>query len=170
MLTPYLGFEARHIAGVYISTVAAASGLAMAIDPSYTAPLTPTPYGRQMGRLTVASCTNSNNLHETGWLLQPVTATGPSVFSVLASIYDESVAVNQVCAIVLSASNCQVATDQYVASGTGAILFDGSVALDSDVAIHNGQPRVPQSGDLPRLQFKGQVVQRNTPLGIFSIK
>lgn len=172
MLTPYLGLEGRDILGVYKIAAAANSGLALQMVTSDATPLTPSPYGRQSGTLGPATVTTASGKKETGWLLQPVTPTGPSVFSVLASIYDESVAVGQVAAVVASRQGTQIATDQYVAAGgsaAGQIVFDGTVALDELCGIYQGQPRVLQTGDLARLQFKGQVIQRNTPLAIFEI-
>lgn len=172
MLSPYLGFEGRDITGVYRITVASASGLALTALASDTRPLTPSPYGNSLGSLTAGSVTTAGVVRETGWLLQPVTATGPSVFSVLSSVYDESIAAGQIASVLLSKSGAQVATDQYVAAGgagAGQILFDGTVALDKTCGIFNGQPRVLQTGDVARLLFKGQVVQRTLPLGIFEI-
>jgi hypothetical protein len=135
-------------------------------------PLTPSPYGNSLGTLAPATITTAGVLRETAWLLQPVTVTGPTVLEVLSSVYDESVAAGQIASCVLSLSGAQVATDQYVATGgtgAGQILFNGSVAQDATCGIHAGQPRVLQTGDAPRLIFKGQVVQRTLPLGIFAI-
>ena len=169
MLSPFLGFEARDFVGTYVVAAAAASGLAMSLSGTDTTPLSPTPYGNSFGTLVPATCTTTNNLQETAWLLQPVTTTGPSVFNLLSSIYDESVMVGSVASVVLSRKGCQIATDQYLASGTGQIKFDGTVTLETECGIASGQPRVAQAGDLNRLQFKGQVVQRNVPCAIFQI-
>jgi hypothetical protein len=168
MFTPILGFDERAIVGVYKVASVASSGLAMMALASDTTPLTPSPYGNSYGTVQPATITTAGVLRETGWLLQPVTASGPSVFSILASIYDESVPAGTVAGVVLSKSGCQIATDQY-ATGTGAITFAGSVALDATCGINAGQPRTLQTGDVARLLFKGQVVQRTLPLGLFEI-
>jgi hypothetical protein len=170
MLSPYQGFEGRSITGVYKIAAAAFSGLALVAQTSDASPLTPSPYGNSLGTLVPGSVTTGGIQRETGWLLQPVTTSGPTVLEVLSSVYDESVAAGQIASVLLSLSGCQVATDQYVTgSATGAISFGGGVALDTACGIASGQPRVAQGGDVKRLLFKGQVVQRTIPLGIFQI-
>lgn len=169
MLSPFLGFTERDIVGTYVAGAAMNSGLAVVLSTSDTSPLTPNAYGNSFGTLALATCTTTNNLPEMGWVLQPVTTSGPSIFNLLSSIYDESVPVGANPAVVLSKPRAQVATDQYLATGTGHIAFDGSVALDTVCGIASGQPRVLQTGDLQRLIFKGQVVQRQIPCAIFEI-
>ncbi len=168
MLSPLIGFTDREILGVYTVNAAAQSGLALGSVVGDLSVNSPSPYGNSFGSVAPVSCTTAGTLRETGWLLQPVTLTGPSVFSVLASIYDESVAAGQTAAMVASVSGKTIATDQYVASGTGAINLS-TVAPDTIVGIFNGQPRLLQSGDQPRLQYKGQVLQRTIPCAMFLI-
>lgn len=170
MLSPFLGLNERDILGVYAVAAAMNAGLAVGLSGADTTPLTPTPYGNSFGTVAAVSCTTTNNLKETGWLLQPVSASGPSIFNFLASIYDESVAAGAIASVVASKAGAQIATDQYLASGTGHIAFDGSVILDTACGIAAGQPRVTQAGDLNRLSFKGQVSQRLTACAIFEIQ
>lgn len=171
MLSPFAGFEGREIFGAFTVANPTQSGLAVAISSTInaSAPLNPNPYGNFYGTLVPASVTTSGLYKEQGWLLQPVSQTGPSILSILASIYDESVAVGQTAAVVLPVGGKLIATDQYLPSGTGAIVFDGSVTLGTTCGIANGQPRVLQSGDVPRLVFLGKVVQRTVPCAIFQI-
>lgn len=170
MFTPFLGFSHKDIIGTFAVNSAMQSGLAVIQNSGATQALTSGVYGNNFGDVVAATITSTGNLRELGWLLQPVTATGPSVFSVLASIYDESIAAGQNPAVILSKSGAIIATDQYVAgSGTGAIKFDGTVALGTACGLNGGQPRVAQSGDVDRLIFMGQVLQRNITCAIFSI-
>lgn len=168
MLTPFLGFDERAIVGVHKIAVASSSGIALMQATTDATPLTPSPYGNSYGTLTAATILTAGPVRETGFLLQPVTATGPSVFSILASIYDESVAAGTIAAVLLSKSGAMIATDQY-STGTGAITFAGSVALDAACGYNAGLVRTVQAGDATRAIFKGQVVQRTLPLGIFQI-
>lgn len=171
MLSPFIGFNERDLTGIYSIAVPMNSGLAVIQDSTDATPLTPSPYGNFFGRAVAASCLAANNLTETGWVMQPVTATGPSVFSLLSSIYDESIAAGAVASVLLSKKKAQIATDQYVTgAGAGAIKFDGTVPRLSLCGIANGQPRVAQAGDSNRLVFLGQVTQRNTPCAIFEIQ
>jgi hypothetical protein len=168
MLSPLLGFTERDIVGVFKVASASASGLAMIQDSlTDTSPLSPSPYANSFGSLVAASITTA--LPEDGYLLQPVTTTGPSVFSILASIYDESVAAGTTAALLLRKSGGFIATDQYVSgSGTGAITV-GSTSLNTICGIASGQFRIKQSGDTARAIFKGQVTQRATALAMFAI-
>lgn len=168
MLSPLIGFADREVVGIYKVAAPAQSGLAMGSIVGDTSPLTPSPYGNSFGSIYPVSVTTAGVLRETGWLLQPVTATGPSVFSVIASIYDESVAQGQTAAVVASVSGKTIATDQYVASGSGAITV-GTTAIETICGIYQGQPRILQGGDQPRLIFKGQTVQNRIPCGMFLI-
>lgn len=168
MLTPFLGFEGRAIAGVFTVNAAAQSGLAMSVAGDNSSNTTGV-YGNNFGSVSPATIITSGTIRETGYLLQPVTATGPSIFSVLASIYDESVAAGTVASIVLSQSGNIIATDQYVASGTGAIAFAGTVLPGAALGLINGQPRVLQSGDVARGIFMGQVLQRTIPCLVMQI-
>lgn len=169
MLSPFLGFVQSDIVGVFKAGAVMASGLALMLDTTDASPLTPSFYGNSFGTVKAANITTAGVIRETGFLLQPVTTSGPSVFSVLASIYDESVAAGTNAAVLLSKSGAFIASDQYLASGTGAIKFDGTVALETACGINAGMVRTVQAGDASRLVFKGQVTQRNTALAVFQI-
>lgn len=170
MLSPFMGFEGREICGVFTVGAPAQSGLAMVLSAGDTTPLNPNPYGANFGTVVPASIiTASGPYKETGYLLQPVTQDGPSIFSILASIYDESVAQGQTAALVLPVAGKFIATDQYLLSGTGAIAFDGSVAVGTTCGIASGQWRTLQTGDVPRAVFYGEVVQNDVPCAVFQI-
>lgn len=179
MFSPYLGFTERDIYGVFKiiltnwsgSPTSASSGLALQQDSTNdTSPLTPSTYANSLGSLIPATIVTSGApSHETGWLLQPANLTGPSILSLLSTVYDESIASGSTAAVVRSTQGALIATDQYVASSTGAITFGGSVALDAYIGLASGMPRVAQSGDVNRLQFKGSVVQRQTTCALFQI-
>lgn len=174
MLSPFLGFVQSDIVGVFKAGAVMASGLALMLDTTDASPLTPSFYGNSFGTVKAATLTaTSGPARETGFLLQPVSTNGPSVFSVLASIYDESVAAGTNAAVLLSKSGAMIATDQYATgAATGAIKFDGTVALETACGINAGMARVAQTtapADTVRLVFKGQVTQRNTALAVFQI-
>lgn len=167
MLSPFLGYTERDIVGVYSVASATASGVAVVADSSGTAPLSPTPYGNQYGAVVAASITAAGT-RELGFLLQPVTTSGPSLLSILAQVYDESIPAGAVAAVLLSKSGAQIATDQFATgTATGAILFDGSVAIDAVCGIASGLFRVKQGGDIARAQFLGAVNQRGSELAVF---
>lgn len=176
MLALLAGFMEKEIFGSFTVASATASGLAMAIQNSDNSPLNPSPYGNFFGTIAPATVTQtfvqsgttpfavtevSVSGREAGWLLQPVTSSGPALLNILAEVYDESVAAGGVAALALSKSGALIATDQY-STGTGAISFGGAVALGTTCGINAGQPRVLQAGDAPRLIFMGKVVQRGT--------
>jgi len=170
MFSPFLGFNHKEIVGTFAINTAAQSGLAVYQNSGNATALSSGLYGNNFGDVVPATVTTTGTIRELGWLLQPATATGPSVFSVLASIYDESIAAGQNAAVVLSKSGCIIATDQFVSgSGTGAIKFDGTVAINTACGLINGQPRVTQTGDVNRLLFMGQVLQRNITCAVFQI-
>lgn len=184
MLAPLQGWLDREVVGVFKVAVAMASGLAVVIDNSAnTAPLNPSPYANSFGQVKAASpaqtITQSGttpfavtavvDARETGWLLQPVTASGPSLLSVLSQVYDESVAAGGTAAVLPSKAGALIGTDQYVTAGGAAIKFDGTVALGAICGINNGQPRLVQAGDAGRLQFMGKVSQRLLALATFQI-
>lgn len=170
MLSPFLGFTERDIIGVYAVNSATASGVIVSLDATNSAPLNPTPYGNQFGDVVAASITTSPaGQRELGFLLQPVTTNGPSLLSILAQVYDESIPAGAVAAVLFAKTGNQVATDQYVASGTGAISFSGSTALNTPCGIASGLYRVAQAGDVNRALFMGAVNQRGSELAVFQI-
>lgn len=170
MLSPFLGFTERDIIGVYAVAAATASGVVVSQDATDTSPLSPTPYGNQFGHVVAASITTSPaGQRELGFLLQPVTTSGPTLLSILAQVYDESIPAGAVAAVLFAKTGCQVATDQYLASGTGKIAFDGSVALGTACGINAGLYRVTQAGDANRALFMGAVNQRGSEIAVFQI-
>jgi hypothetical protein len=178
MLTPFIGFHEREIIGVYVVGAPANSGLGMTLSTADATPIVATPYGNSFGTIVPATTNTAASgvgatFREQGYLLQPVTASGPSVFSILSSIYDESVPEGEVAGVVSPKAGAQIATDQYVASGSGAILFDGSVALLTQCSLNAGMVRTNQTNDVSRLLFLGQTVQRVqsgvAPLAVFQI-
>lgn len=168
MFSPYLGFDERDIYGVHKINLAhwtgtpatASSGLALMQDATNDGALVPSTYANSIGSLIPATVvTASAPSRETGWLLQPVSTSGPSLLSLLSTVYDESIASGGTAAVCKSVSGAYIATDQY-ATGTGAITFAGTVALDAELGIAAGMPRVLQTGDAIRLAYKGSVYQR----------
>jgi len=158
MFSPYLGFQERDILGVFKVSVATSSGTAMQRDTTDTSPRVPSTYANSLGSVTAASILSSNGNKEIGWLLQPVSTAGPSLLSILSSVYDESVPALSTAAVVASKPGCHIATDQYVASSTGSITT--STALDTTLGIASGMLRTVQGGDATRATFQGFVVQR----------
>lgn len=181
--SPLHGFLEREHMGMFPVKTALASGLAVEIDNTNTAPLSGGVYGAVYGNVVAATPTQTItqsgttpfavtgvvNGRELGWLMQPVTTSGPSLLNVLTQVYDESVAVNSNPVVCLSKTGALIATDEYVASGTGAVKFDGTTAIATICGINAGQPRVLQAGDAPRLKFLGKVVQRNLTCAAFQI-
>lgn len=170
MFSPLHGFLEREQMGMFAVNTALASGLAVDIDTTNTAPLTGSIYGPVYANVVTATLTTaSNNLREIGWLMQPVTASGPSLLNVLTQIYDESVKQGSVAVVVMPKAGALIATDQFLATGTGKIAFDGTVAPGTVCGIAAGQPRVLQAGDQPRLKFLGKVVQRAAACASFQL-
>lgn len=170
MFSPLHSFIEREHMGMYKVNFSTPSGIAVDIDPSNTAPLAGSVYGAIYGNVVAyTGTTASNNTRELGWLLQPVTATGPSLLNVLTMVYDESVAQGQTAVVCMSKAGALIATDQFVTSGTGQILFSGATALGTICGINAGVVRTLQTGDVPRLKFLGKITQRNLSLGGFQI-
>lgn len=182
MFSPLHGFLEREHMGMFSVNTALASGLAVEIDTTNNNPLSGSIYGAVYGNVVAASpaqtitqsgttpfaVTNVVNGRELGWLMQPVTASGPSLLNVLTQVYDESVAVKSNPVVCLSKTGALIATDQFVASGTGQITFaNGTVG--SICGINAGQPRIQQAGDAPRLKLLGKVVQRGLTCAAFQI-
>jgi len=184
VLSPLAGFQEREILGVYKVAAAMASGLAVGIDSTNTAPLNPSPYGNSFGSVTVASpvitvtqsgttpfaVSGISETREIGYLLQPVTTSGPSILSVLSQVYDESVAAGNTAAVLLAKSGGLIATDQYLTTTGNAIKFDGSVTLGVACSIVNGITQLQSGLQATRSTFQGKIVQRNLPLAVFQIK
>lgn len=177
MFSPYLGFMERDIYGVHKiilsnwsgSPSSASSGLALMQDAANDGALTPSTYANSIGSLIPATVvTASKPAKETGWLLQPASTTGPSLLSLLSTIYDESISSGSTAAVCKSVAGAYIATDQY-STTTGAITFAGAVALDAYIGINAGQPRVLQAGDAQRLQYKGSVFQRQIQCALLQI-
>ena len=170
MFSPLHSFLEREHMGMYKVNFATPSGIAVDVDPTNTAVLAGSVYGAVYGNVVAYSGTTaSNNTRELGWLLQPVTATGPSLLNVLTQVYDESVAEGQTAVVCMSKAGALIATDQFVTTGTGAIKFDTSVAAGTICGINAGVVRTLQAGDVPRLKFLGKITQRNLSLGGFQI-
>lgn len=173
MFSPYLGFMERDIVGTYKVSSAAASGLAMMLNVSDTSPNTPGVYANSLGSVVPASITTTASNKEIGWLLQPVTTSGPSILSLISSVYDESVAAGQTAAICLSKSNAIIATDQYVTTTADATygINPLTATLNAPCGIVSGQPRLKDAtaNDAERLLFVGAVYQRQILCGLFSL-
>lgn len=170
MFSPLHSFLEREHMGMYKVNFSTPSGIAVDIDPTNSAVLAGSVYGAIYGNVVAyTGTTASNNTRELGWLLQPVTATGPSLLNVLTQVYDESVAQGQTAVVCMSKAGALIATDQYLATGTGAIKFDGTVAAGTICGISAGAPRALQAGDVPRLKFLGKITQRNLSLAGFQI-
>lgn len=182
MLALVQGFAEKDISGTYTVAAATASGLAMSLDASNTAPNNPTPYGNSYGSVIAASpaltitqsgttpfaVTNVVADRELGWLLQPASSSGPTLLNILTQVYDESVAAGNTCALALSKAGNIIGSDQY-STGTGAIT-PGTTALNTICGINAGQPRVQQAGDAARLKYQGKMVTRgNITLALFQI-
>jgi hypothetical protein len=184
MLSPLAGFQEREILGVFKVATAMASGLAVGIDSTNTAPLNPSPYGNSFGSVVVASpavtftqsgttpfaVSSISHTREIGYLLQPVTTNGPSLLSVLSQVYDESVAAGNTAAVLLAKAGGIIATDQYLTTTGQAIKFDGSVSLGAVCSIVNGVTQLQTGAQASRSIFLGKIVQRNLPLGVFQIQ
>jgi len=157
--------------GMYKVNFSTPSGIAVDLDPTNTAVLAGSVYGAIYGNvIAYTGTTASNNTRELGWLLQPVTATGPSFLNVMTNVYDESVAQGQTAVVCMSKAGALIATDQYITgAGTGAIKFDGTVIPGTICGINAGVVRTLQAGDQPRLKFLGKITQRNLSLGGFQI-
>ncbi len=170
MFSPLHGFLERESVGLFKVAAATNAGLAMDINGSDTSPFTASnSYAASYGTIVTASCTTAgNNTRELGWLLTPVTTSGPSLLNVLTKVDDESVAAGNVAVIYLSKAGALIATDQF-STGTGIIHTDGTTAPGTICGIAAGQPRVLQSGDEPRLKLLGLVVQRGLKLCSFQI-
>jgi len=172
MLAPLQGWLDREVMGVFRVATAMASGVAVSIDNSQnTGPLNPSPYSNSFGFAVAATIASASaGSKELGYVLQPVTTNGPALLSILSQVYDESVPANATTAILPPKQGALIGTDQYVTgAGTGAIKFDGTVALGALCGINAGLVRVKQAADEPRLQFMGKVVQRLLPLATFQI-
>lgn len=180
MLAPLQGWLDREVLGVFRVAAATASGVAMQIDNSQnTGPLNPSPYANSFGYAVAASpsqtitqsgttpfaVTSVVNQMELGYLLQPVSANGPALLSILSQVYDESVPAGATAAILPPKQGAFIGTDQF---GT-SVKFDGTVALGTVCGINAGQVRVLVAGDAPRLKFMGKVVQRTLSLATFQI-
>lgn len=179
MFSPLHGYLEREHVGMFAVNTALASGLAVEIDPSNTAPLSGGVYGAVYGNVVVASpgqtitqsgttpfaVTAVSSTRELGWLMQPVTSTGPSLLNILSQTYDESLKQGSNPVVVMSKAGAFICTDQLDAS----IVFNGTVNLGTVCGIHNGQPRVLVAGDAPRLKFLGKVVQRSLTCAAFQI-
>jgi hypothetical protein len=182
MLSPLAGFIEREILGIFKVNAAMASGIAVGIDATDTTPLSPSPYGNSFGSVVAASPVVSGTAdtgtgaltalklgREIGYLLQPVTATGPSILSVLSQVYDESIAEGNTAAVLLAKAGAMIATDQFQTSGAQAIKFDGTVALGTACSIVSGVTQVQTGLQATRSIFLGKIVQRRLPLGVFQI-
>jgi hypothetical protein len=181
MLSPLHGYLERESVGLFKVASATNSGLAMDISASDTSPMTLTTYGENYGTAVPATLTYSftqsgttpfavtgiSASRELGWLLQPVSASGPSLLNILVQVYDESVAAGQIAVLVMSKAGALIATDQYLASGTGHIDF--TQAPGTICGIASGQPRILQAGDVPRLKLLGAVSQRGIKLASFQV-
>lgn len=172
MLAPLQGWLDREVMGVFRVATAMASGIVVSIDNSQNSgPLNPTPYSNSFGFATAATIANTNaGAKELGYVLQPVSTNGPSLLSILSQVYDESVPANATTAILPPKQGALIGTDQYpTGASTGAIKFDGTVALGALCGVNAGLIRVAQAGDQQRFQFMGKVVQRTLPLATFQI-
>lgn len=169
MLAPLSGWVDREVYGVFKVATATAAGLAVQIDATNTAPLSVSLYGNSFGSVVPASIVNAGDM-ELGYLLQPVTATGPTLLNVLSQVYDESIAAGGTAAILPPKQGALIGTDQFATgAATGAIKFDNTVTLGTLCGIASGTIRVKQAGDVARLKFLGQVAQRNLTLAAFQI-
>ena len=151
--------------GVFRFSAVTASGIAVSIDNSQnTGPLNPSPYANSFGYATAASITTAGS-KELGYVLQPVSANGPALLSILSQVYDESVPVGATAAVLPPKAGALIGTDQYDTS----VKFDGTLALGALLGIAAGIIRSKQAGDVARLQFMGKVVQRTLPLATMQI-
>ena len=182
MLSPLAGWVDRELLGVFTVATALPSGTAVDISSADTSPLTPSPYGNSFG--TVVAATSSEAFVQSGttpfavtdvglgrplgWLLQPVNSTGPSLLEIMTQVYDENILQGGTAAVLPAKAGAFIATDQF-SSGTGAVKFDGTVPLGTQLGVNAGLLRVRQAGDTPIGKFVGQVVQRNTACAAFQI-
>jgi hypothetical protein len=171
MFSPLHGFLERELMGMFKVNFSTPAGIAVDVDPTNTAPLSGSVYGAIHSNVVAyTGTTASNNLRELGWILQPVTATGPSILNIMTMVYDESVAQGQTCVVVPSKAGALIATDQYLTSGTGFIDFSGSHGVPGAICgINAGVVRLLQTGDVPRLKLLGKFTQRNLSLAGFQI-
>ena len=172
MLSPLLGWNDREVIGIHKVNSVTAAGVAVQINSATLGPITGTsPYATVFGDVIPASITVQND-RELGYLLQPVSATGPALLSILSQIYDESVPAGATAAILPSKAGAYIASDQFVNTGgsaAGQILLDGTVTPGTLCGIANGLFRTKLAGDIARVKFLGKVVQRQNTLAAFQI-
>jgi hypothetical protein len=174
MFSPLHGYLEREFMGMYQVNFATPAGIAVTLDSTNTAPLSGSIYGATYGDV-VAATTNTGastvgyTTRELGWLLQPVTASGPSLLNILVQVYDESIPQGATAVVCMSKTGALIATDQYETSGGQAIKFDGTVALNTACSINAGLVRTVTTDDITRLLFQGKIVQRNLTLASFLV-
>jgi hypothetical protein len=91
MFSPLHGYLEREFMGMYQVNFATPAGIAVTLDSTNTAPLSGSIYGATYGDVVAASTNTSATTvgfttRELGWLLQPVTASGPSLLNIQCSI------------------------------------------------------------------------------------
>jgi hypothetical protein len=168
MFSPLHSYIEREHMGMYTVTAPMQSGTAVDIDPTNTTPISGSIYGAIYGNIVAATCAVAGS-RELGWLLQPVTATGPTIFNLITQVYDESVAQGSTAVVAMSKAGALIGTDQITTSGVNAILFDNTVALGTLCGLNAGKLEKTNGTEVNRAKFMGKVTQRNITLAMFQL-
>lgn len=132
-------FHDRDISNVFVLNNPAPRGTLLTRDGSDTSTVGvgEVPYGNVVaGSISVAGD------REYGVLMYDVTSTGPSFENVTVGQLDLSTKAGQPCAIWECPTGTMFSTDQFLASGTGAITAgqsSGNTGADTMLGIKNGQ-------------------------------